>query len=84
LQGEFFLNFTELEILASKIAPLIASELHVSQWLTMREACDYAKVKDDVLRKWIAKGFIYATKKGGKWVVDRDSINSFYNRDRVF
>ena len=74
---------TELDILAEKLAAHLAGELHVSRWLTVKEACEYAKIKRDTLMKWVNEGYIYGNKRSGKWIIDRDSIDSYYNSERL-
>ena len=32
--------------------------------------------------EYIKSGDIYATKRGGHWIVDKESIDSFYNNER--
>lgn len=50
-----------------------------SRWLSMKEACSYAKMSKNILKARIMEGSIKATKKGGKWIVDRRSIDSYYD-----
>jgi hypothetical protein len=65
---------------AKEIRPI---EVLVSaRWLTMAEACYYACKSENTLKKIINEGKIYADKKGGGWIVDRESIDTYYNETR--
>lgn len=70
-----------------KIAKIIAEELQVAaiwnKWLTLKEACQYAKVSPNTIRRWIDEGLIYATKTTGAWRIDRESIDDFFNLERA-
>ena len=55
----------------------------VSRWLTIKEACEYARIKRDTLMKWLDEGYIYGSKRSGKWIVDRKSIDNYYNEERL-
>lgn len=50
--------------------------------LTVKEACKYMKVSRPTLHKRIDEGFIYAKKDGGKWKIDQESIDTYFNSDR--
>jgi len=54
------------------------------RWLSITEACTYAGMSDKTLIRYVKDGAIYATRKGGKWYVDRQSIDSFMLSDNVF
>ena len=71
----------DIEQLANKLASLVSGPL--SRWLTLKEACAYARVKKDKIVEWERRGLIYGTKKDGKWFFDRESIDDFYNLDRL-
>ena len=70
-----------------EIARIVAQEVKAmgvfNKWLTFEEACGYAKVSPNTLRKWINKGLIYASKTTGDWRVDRQSIDDFFNEERI-
>ena len=54
----------------------------IGRWLTMKEAMTYAKVKSvNPIRKWIVEGHIYAHKRTGSWIIDRQSIDDWYLAD---
>jgi excisionase family DNA binding protein len=64
---------TEME--TSDLKKLIS----ISQrWLTIREACLYSKMSKNTLMECIEAGQIKASKKRGKWIVDRLSIDAYY------
>lgn len=53
--------------------------ISISQrWLTIKEACLYAKMSKNTLMKCVRCDEIKATKRGGKWIVDRQSIDAYY------
>lgn len=54
------------------------------RWLSVTEACRYASMSDKTLMRYIREGSIYAKKVGGKWYVDRLSIDDFMKSDDVF
>jgi excisionase family DNA binding protein len=43
-------------------------------WLTTREAARRLGVSDRAIRKWIASGRLAATKRGGRWLLDRNHV----------
>ena len=73
----------DIDGLAKELARKIKSELHFNKWLTMDEACEYAKVSRETFRKWINDGDVYAAKIGGVYRVDRESIDDLFNCERV-
>lgn len=54
------------------------------RWLTMKEACQYARVSKNTLRKLIEEGHITAKRLEGKWIIDRLSIDAFYASEAGF
>jgi hypothetical protein len=55
----------------------------IGRWLTLKEAMTYAKVKSpNTIKKWIAEGYIYANKRTGSWIIDRQSIDDWYLADK--
>ncbi|OAQ21030.1 helix-turn-helix domain-containing protein [Thermosulfurimonas dismutans] len=54
------------------------------RWLTLREACRYARVSKNTLRRLIDEGYITAKRLDGKWIVDRLSIDAFYGSEAGF
>jgi hypothetical protein len=51
------------------------------RWLSITQACKYAGMSEKTLMHYILGGDVYGTKKGGKWIVDRESIDSFMLAD---
>lgn len=51
------------------------------RWLTFKEACEYARLSKNTLRKLIEEGHIAAKRLEGKWIVDRFSIDHFFLSD---
>jgi hypothetical protein len=56
--------------------------LKTMKWIGLNDACRYARRSITTLKKLIALNEIYGTKRGGEWVVDRESIDAYFNRDR--
>jgi predicted site-specific integrase-resolvase len=48
------------------------------KWLSLPEACAYARRSRNTLLRHIREGKIIASKPDGRWIVDRESIDSFY------
>ena len=48
----------------------------------MAEACSYACMSINTMKKTILKGKIYGTKIAGGWTIDRESIDAFFNSER--
>ncbi len=79
---------TDIEALASMIAEKVGADILAKsipgRWLTLHEAMAYAKVKsEDTIRKWINNGYIYAHKRSGQWIVDRESIDDWFLSDKA-
>jgi hypothetical protein len=53
------------------------------RWLDITQACKYASMSDKTLMSFVKSGDIYATKKRGKWIVDRESIDLFMLSDKI-
>jgi len=78
-----------IDIDINQLSELIARKINPSmlprRWLTLAEAKSYANIKSTTtIMKWIDAGVIYASKRTGQWIVDRDSIDQWYLRDREF
>lgn len=77
-----------IEALAIMIAKIVKEEVHVAaetkpKWLTIEEASTYAKASIKKIRRWIDEGYIYGFKRTGKYVIDRESIDNWYNSERI-
>ena len=51
------------------------------RWLDVAGAKKYASMCDKKLLELVKTGKIYGTKKGGKWIIDRHSIDNYYFRN---
>lgn len=54
------------------------------RWLSVTIACLYSSMSDKTLMRYIKNGDIYGIKKGGKWYVDRLSMDDFMKSDDLF
>lgn len=53
--------------------------MNISQrWLTVQEACRYAKMSRTTLMECVNSGDIKGSRRRGKWIVDRLSIDTYY------
>ena len=52
------------------------------KWLTLQEACTYSRRSSNTMKRLILQGKIYGSKKEGEWIVDRESIDGYFNADR--
>ena len=78
------LTSDHIKLLAKELAPLVADLIAPpGKWLTMGEACKYAKVCKDVMLCWLRKGHVYGRKQGRDWIIDRESIDELYCQDRL-
>lgn len=53
------------------------------RWLSLAHASKYASMHRQTLMRYINAGEVYATMKGGKWFVDKQSLDSFFLADKV-
>ena len=53
------------------------------RWLDLRQASKYASMHRQTLMRYVEAGEIYGTLKGGKWFIDRCSIDSFFAEDKI-
>ncbi len=58
------------------------ARLNCMKWLTLHEACIYARRSSNTIKKLVLEGKIYASKKGGEWIVDRESIDRYFYTER--
>ena len=54
------------------------------RWLSVRQSCRYASMSDKTIMKYVLAGYIWGAKKGGKWYIDRFSIDAFFHSDDVY
>lgn len=72
------------ELVASQVRREILAELAPGRWLTIRQAMAYAQVKSvNTIKGWINNGYIYAHKRTGQWIVDRESIDDWFSSEKV-
>lgn len=68
-----------------KISVLITRQIEdlniIGRWLSMPKACKYSEMSKNTLMKCIKNGDIKASKRRGKWIVDRRSIDKYYEAD---
>lgn len=81
------MNDADITALSKSITIAIAERMGVqpvySKWLTVSEAMLYAEVKSrKTILAWINEGYIYAFRRTGSWIIDRESIDKWYNKDR--
>ena len=52
-------------------------ESYYPRWLSLTEACKYASMSDKTLMRYVISGDIRGKKVGGKWYIDKTSIDTF-------
>lgn len=71
-------------VIAREVGANIMAKTSPGRWLTVEEAMRYSKVRSrNTIRKWIDNGYIYAHKRSGEWIVDRESIDDWFLSDKV-
>lgn len=71
-------------IIAKEVEATISAKSNLGRWMTLREAMNYAKVKSaNTIKRWIDEGFIYGFKRSGEWIVDRESIDDWYESEKI-
>lgn len=53
------------------------------RWLSLTEAAVYVSLSQKTLMKYINTGIIYGTLKGGKWLVDLVSLDTWLEEDKI-
>ncbi len=61
---------------------LIANKIY-PRWMDLRLASWYSSLSKKTLLKLIMEGHIAARKLDGKWIVDKESIDFFMQKDTV-
>jgi len=56
--------------------------LKTMKWIGLKDACFYMRKSTNTIKKLIFENKVYGTKKGGEWIIDRESIDRFYNAER--
>ena len=67
-----------------KILSSLIPFLGTMKWLTLAEACIYARCSRNTLINWMESGKIYASKPDGSgtYIIDRQSIDNYFNELR--
>ena len=77
----------QMEMLAVLVAKKIKETVQVAEnkprWLNMKEAVAYAKTSERKLRSWVDEGYIYGFRRTGQYILDRESIDKWYNSERI-
>jgi len=53
------------------------------RWMSLSEVEEYASMCSKTLLKLVSTGEVYGTRKKGKWYIDRDSVDAYFNEDRI-
>jgi len=79
---------TEIDLLAERVARRLNMDRFAPRWLNLKDACAYmGRVSDKYLKGLIEEGHIYARQpggEGGRYIVDRESIDAFLNAGRAY
>ena len=81
------IDHEQMEVLAVLVAQKIKETVQVAgnqpRWLNMKEAVAYAKTSERKLRAWVDEGYIYGFRRTGQYILDRESIDKWYNSERI-
>lgn len=68
-----------------KSKKLLIKSLHLTypRWMDIKTACSYASLSKNTLMKLMREGHIRAKKLDGKWIFDRESIDTFMQTDDI-
>ena len=83
-----FLSEDQITHIADAVAARIREQgtgASLGRWLTVEEAMKYARVKSPpkTIYAWIEQGLVYAHKRTGRWIIDRESIDDWFLSDRL-
>lgn len=53
------------------------------RWISLSQAAKYVSLSGKTIMKYVRVGAIYGTCKGGKWLIDRESIDRWLEEDKV-
>jgi len=74
---------TLANVIAKEVGAVISAQSNSSRWLSLREAMEYAKVKSvNTIKNWINEGYIYGFRRSGEWIIDRESIDDWYESEK--
>ena len=71
---------TDIKDIRDYVVKLATGGLY-QRWLDIDAACSYSSMSKNTLMRYVATNEIYGTKKGGKWIIDRLSIDRFMLED---
>ncbi len=58
-------------------------DINTAKWLDLQEACLYSCLSENTLKGLIKAGHIYGKLVGGKWIIDRQTIDDYYDAERA-
>ena len=53
------------------------------RWMSLSEVEKYISMCSKTLLKLVRSGEVYGTRKNGKWYIDRESLDAYFNEDRI-
>lgn len=74
-------EYEKIENRLNRIEQLIMG--NYKRWMTLKEASQYSCLAEKTLKKLIEAGHIRARRLDNKWIVDRLSIDQFYEEDEA-
>lgn len=77
------MEYKEIQAIARLVAQEIKAHAIWNKWMTVKEACDYAKVSRNTMMRWVNRGYVYGTKTTGDWRIDRESLDAYFNFERA-
>ena len=79
-------QMTDLDdLIAKRVGDAVSASATPRKWLTLEEAKKYGRVKSKAtIMAWITAGYIYAFRRSGAWVIDRESIDEWYGSERGY
>ena len=72
------LSQADIAAIADELFKRLDKRDHPPRWLLFSEAMVYARASKNTLVAMIKDGRIRATKRGGNWIVDKNSIDEYY------
>ena len=73
----------EIKQIARTVVEEMRDYIVHGRWLSLKNACKYADVSPNTMRRWINEGYVYASKTTGEYRIDRESIDDFFNMERA-
>jgi len=75
------INPIDIKKISDSIIGQMEDLIVLGRWLSMPKACKYSEMSKNTLIRCIKNGDIKASKRRGKWIVDRRSIDKYYEAD---